>query len=263
MQILSQIISTILFFSTLTIAQDLISLGNQCSCQQLTSQIECQYFIRCQFIDQVCSQKSCDQMNFQACQTTDCAWNKGKCSKFTKCQDYEVTNEQDCLNLRNSCIYNNLTKSCTPQEPLSKKCSEQEQNNCYYGIDGKCIYKDNKCQIWIDCEDAEYGHCAYGNNHCFWNTENDKCLSVQSCEQIEEQLCLFAFPDINKIDAYICQYDKNGKCQNFNPSNQNLETCIAQSYGYYQWINGKCTSCQSSDYDVITSALFLTILLIY
>ncbi|CAD8090416.1 unnamed protein product [Paramecium primaurelia] len=258
----SQIISTIFCLSTLSLAQDLIYLGNQCTCEQLTSSFDCQYFSKCQFVNQVCSQKSCDQMNFEACQSSDCAWNNGKCSTFTNCQDYKVSNNQDCSNLKHDCTYNNLTKICQSKEQIKKSCSELDQTNCYQGIDGKCIYKDNKCQIWTNCEDAEYGNCAYGNNHCIWNTQQNKCLSAPSCQQIGDQLCLFAFPYMNQIDAYICQYDKNGNCQDFDTSNQNQETCISQSYGYYQWINGKCTACQQINFQLISSALVLTFLIL-
>ncbi|CAD8107110.1 unnamed protein product [Paramecium primaurelia] len=256
----SQIMSTIFYLSTLTLAQNLIQIGNLCTCEQLTSQFDCSYFSKCQFIDQVCSQKSCDQMNFEACQSSDCAWNNGKCSKFTNCQDYQVSIDEDCFNLKHDCVYNHLTKTCQTQDPLKKSCQEQDQANCYYGIEGKCIYKDNQCQIWINCEDGEQQHCMYGNLHCMWNIQQNKCVSVPSCQQIEDQLCLFAFPYMNSMDAYICQYDKNGNCQDFDISNSNSESCISQSYGYYQWKNGKCIACQSINFDLISSALVLTIL---
>ncbi|CAD8190560.1 unnamed protein product [Paramecium octaurelia] len=262
MNILAQLISTIFLSSTSSLAQDLINLGNQCTCEQLTSLYDCQYFSKCEFVNQVCYQKTCEQMNVEACLSSDCAWNNGKCSKFTNCQDYYASNDEDCSNLRHDCTYNNLTKTCKLKDENTKSCSELDGADCISGIDGKCIYKDNKCQIWTNCEDAEYGHCTYGKNHCIWNIQTNKCVSASSCKHIGDQLCLFAFPHMNQIDAYICQYAQNGSCQDFDTSNQNQETCISQSYGYYQWINGKCTACQSINFDLIKSLSVLTFLLL-
>ncbi|CAD8215307.1 unnamed protein product [Paramecium octaurelia] len=262
MKKLGKIISTIILLSTLTLARELVYLGNQCTCEQLTSQRDCSYFKKCQFINQICSLKPCDQMNFEACQSSDCAWNQGKCSKFTNCQDYEVSDADDCFNLNHYCQYNIQTKSCQTKDPIKQSCSEQSQANCYQGIDGKCIYKDNKCQLWTDCKDGELEYCMIGNLHCIWDLEQDKCVSATSCQDLDDMPCIFAFPNMNTMDAYICQYDKNGNCQDFNPSNSNQESCIAQSYGYYQWINGKCTACQSINFDLIQSVVVLTYLIL-
>ncbi|CAK93556.1 unnamed protein product (macronuclear) [Paramecium tetraurelia] len=65
--------------------------------------------------------------------------------------------------LRHDCAYNNFTRTCKPIDQITKLCSQQDEADCYYGRDGKCIYKDEKCQIWTNCEDAEYGHCTYAN----------------------------------------------------------------------------------------------------
>ncbi|CAD8045491.1 unnamed protein product [Paramecium sonneborni] len=240
-----------------------VTLDSQCTCEEILYEEECKYGKICQFSNNKCSTKTCDQLSQDKCLINKkCAKVNGKCIEFKSCSSHNVKTEAECEDLHSNCFFDSASGKCEDVNSLPiGSCSEQLLSFCIYGKEGFCAVKDGKCQEMTSCDQvkSEDLQCLFSFPACYPNSTSDKCEAINQCSKNDVESCLFAKEKINGNDYLLCT-EKDQGCVDFDPTNQTQERCGLNSMFFYHWDGNKCAKCQSSSYSFIITILSIVIL---
>ncbi|CAD8074146.1 unnamed protein product [Paramecium sonneborni] len=112
-----------------------------------------------------------------------CIWENEICRQKV-CTDFKSGNLLDCQQKQLNCITDGTT--CVEM----KYCSQLSQSNCFFGIEGNCLFLNGICQPYQNCQSISlktHSEC-YENiqNQCTTNGIN--CIPLTFCEEYNDKI---------------------------------------------------------------------------
>ncbi|CAK92407.1 unnamed protein product (macronuclear) [Paramecium tetraurelia] len=242
---------------------------NQCECQQLLQQNECQSSGNCKWAvttgtTYACQSLACaDYLVQQQCaQVKGCYWNAAgtpQCTAYSSCSEIAGKNGQACVTLSIFCPGSNGT-TCLSQVSLNSCSSITTPNICYNSIgkDGYCTYEPGSkaCVNITSCSNLMTRQlCDQFSNSCIWKTGTSASCQVKTCsEYLTESSCTYIQNNINNNVLNICTWNPDTKkCNSFDNSfSYDVNSCFSSTGRTHHWSEpsnaqkGLCLPCHYS-----------------
>ncbi|CAD8162535.1 unnamed protein product [Paramecium pentaurelia] len=254
---------------------------NQCTCEELIYQGDCALAGEsCLWNSQLaqCIQIDCYMLKTRSSciSNYNCHWiqvdDVMQCLPMTKCSNLPGSNSYQCLAYSYRCTQSD-GQFCQELSRLdqSNKCSSiQNYTSCYLtiGSDGVCAWNGQNCYALSECSQITQSNlCGINNYACQWNSDINKCISL-NCENIlTESACTYVDTTIDRHPSIQMCYWNNSRCANVTSISDTLTSsnCYINSGRTYSWSDnnstkGHCESC-SNDY-LMRATTFIVLLLI-
>ncbi|CAD8105966.1 unnamed protein product [Paramecium primaurelia] len=241
---------------------------NECECDQLFLQSECNSSLYCKWNNNTCNKLQCSEITSQQqCAIIQgCYWNAlllpSKCLPYNNCQNILGKLDSLCIQASIYCPGSNGI-NCLSQQQLPN-CSKLfnttpiQPNICYnsIGSDGYCTYDitNSSCSNIQNCSQlTSLQLCNQFNYACIWNTDNH-CQQKQCKDYHTKESCTYIQNSINNSIINICSWNPDTQqCNYFNNSiNYDVNQCYNQTGRTHHWSQsnvqkGLCLPCQFSN----------------
>ncbi|CAD8109096.1 unnamed protein product [Paramecium primaurelia] len=258
--------------TTIVLNQEFVTFHKGvCGCEELNEK-ECETESdwmkgRCNIEKGKCVTRRCENINdIDLCIYLGCYAKNNKCYKSKSCNQQT---EEECSDIFNrDCTYDQNLKRCLsfydPKPDLSiPTCAEQSTDKCYVAREGLCYVKDGKCQELTKCEDVKLDAiCQKTYPACFMQP-TISCITNDKCENSISPKCSPRKLKINGDQYLLCKKLEDGECVNFDPSQENEETCYKNSQLFYHWDGKNCVKCKGWQVSAkqITTIIFILLIM--
>ncbi|CAK64861.1 unnamed protein product (macronuclear) [Paramecium tetraurelia] len=257
--------------TTIVLSQEFVTFHKGvCGCEELNEK-ECEAESdwmqgRCNIEKGKCVTRKCENINnINLCIYLGCFVKKNKCYKPKRCSEQT---EDECSELFNrDCAYDSSQKKCLSfTEPSSDesipKCAERSVDDCYVAREGLCYVKDGKCQELTTCEEVKLDALCFKAYPACFMQPTISCDTNHKCESIFSTRCVPRKQKINGDQFLLCREQEDGKCVNFDPTQENEETCYQKSELFYHWDGKSCVKCKGWQISAQKITIFIFIALI-
>ncbi|CAD8124890.1 unnamed protein product [Paramecium sonneborni] len=247
---------SLILFTLLVMAYSIQVKINECTCEQVLKQDECDEYpigggIECDWNEE---KKVCESYRSVECSIlkgseicrglTSCGWVNGKCVNFKQCSDYQETVDQKCNDINYTCI---LIKDDQCGKVSIPECESFTPELCKNTSEQICVLSGSpaKCVTMKKCEQGSYNQSQCKKNliSCIW--ENDKCRDKKCTDIQTKDACRF-ISSFDQYTATLCQWTAQGDCIERNEDDFTENNCFYDSACGRVWKDGKCQSCSAS-----------------
>ncbi|CAD8160517.1 unnamed protein product [Paramecium pentaurelia] len=156
----------------------------------------------------------------------DCIWQNNTC-RSKLCSDYKNSYILECQSKPQNCTTDGTT--CIEM----KNCAQLSKQSCFIGIDGICLYLNDRCQLYQNCQSiyfTSHQECYDAlQNQC--TSDGIQCIPITYCDQYSNQKSC-----VKGIDG-DCAWE-NSKCIKFT----SCKNYLYKTHEECNSINQSCTS---------------------
>ncbi|CAD8126370.1 unnamed protein product [Paramecium sonneborni] len=230
----------------------IISIDRSCVCKQLNLFFECASNWNCVWNNNTnsCEQKECSSIKDQqiCLYSQSCQYRNGKCEYFTKCEDLKGKTISECYQMSLNCRESN-GEHCLPHD-FEGRCDKFiNEGECDKDVD--CLWKDSKCILWNNCQQAKQKTlCQRQPYTCDWSETLNICKQQECTKYDNQNTCQIVLLDPNSHFFKICTWNHTqNQCEESRPDALPSDTCATNTFFTYHWsstkISGYCQQCLS------------------
>ncbi|CAD8162524.1 unnamed protein product [Paramecium pentaurelia] len=191
----------------------------------------------------------CEDLLQKSCLTdylgNPCLFYNNKCHSYSKCQDMKLTTHDQCQSFSELCTTNEI--NCIP---LNKCENYTNQVSCIIGVNGKCGWINEKCNLFKGCSNVQ------GTTTIICQQYSQTCIS-DGIQCVEQNLCSLY------NSQYLCEKNKGldgdciwtnntcrlKQCEDLTTNTDTFKKCFDQLTHVKCSSNGtKCISLTSCEY---------------